>query len=48
MLGSANVGFRGQCPIVYTRRELEDVVAYADQRGVTIVPELEGPGEEEG
>ena len=43
-LGSANVGFRGRCPTVFTKQQLRSLVAYADQRGVTIVPELEGPG----
>jgi len=28
----------------YTLKELKDLVAYADARGVTCVPELEGPG----
>jgi hexosaminidase len=28
----------------YTRRELEELVAYADARGVTIVPEIDVPG----
>ncbi len=28
----------------YTREELEDLVAYADQRAVTIVPEIDMPG----
>ena len=43
-LGSANVGFRGRRPVVYTKQQLQRLVAYADQRGVTVVPELEGPG----
>ncbi|MCY2925463.1 MAG: family 20 glycosylhydrolase, partial [Planctomycetota bacterium] len=34
---------RGGLP-PYTLEELKDLVAYADARGVTCVPELEGPG----
>ena len=30
--------------VPYTLKELKDLVAYADARGVTCVPELEGPG----
>eukprot|EP01047_Picozoa_sp_COSAG01_P026435 COSAG01_NODE_1704_length_9434_cov_159.120193_2_plen_683_part_00 len=43
-LGSDNIGFRGPTPQKYTVAELEQVVAYADARGVTVIPELEGPG----
>ena len=43
-LGSANSGFRGMRPIVYTKEQLKALVAFADARGVTVVPELEGPG----
>jgi len=32
----------------YTRDELEGLVRYADERGVTLVPELEGPGHHSG
>lgn len=28
----------------YTRKELEDLVAYADARGVTLIPEMDMPG----
>jgi len=30
--------------VPYTLKELKDLVAYADARGVTCVPEIEGPG----
>ena len=44
-LGSKNYGAHGGVsPKVYSLRELHDLVAYADARGVTIVPELEMPG----
>jgi hexosaminidase len=44
-LGSKNVAAHGGvAPRVYKRDELKDLVAYADARGVTIVPELEMPG----
>ena len=43
-LGNNNTGFMSPCPYVYTKAELQAVVAYADARGVQIVPELEGPG----
>jgi len=48
-LGSKNVvvghaGPGGLTPKVYTLDELKDLVAYADARGVTIVPEIETPG----
>ena len=29
---------------MYTAAELRALVAYADARGVTVIPELEGPG----
>lgn len=32
----------------WTRQEVVDLVRYADQRGVTLVPELEGPGHHAG
>jgi len=38
------LGAKPQSPIRYTLEELKDLVAYADARGVTIVPELEMPG----
>ena len=44
-LGSKNVAAHGGiAPRVYTLKELRDLVAYADARGVTLVPELEMPG----
>ncbi|HVS40532.1 MAG TPA: family 20 glycosylhydrolase, partial [Gemmataceae bacterium] len=44
-LGSKNYGAHGGvAPRVYTLAELKELVAYADARGVTIVPELEMPG----
>jgi hexosaminidase len=44
-LGSKNVGAHGGvAPRVYKLNELKELVAYADARGVTIVPEFEMPG----
>jgi hexosaminidase len=44
-LGSRNVAAHGGIPPqVYNLDELKTLVAYADARGVTIVPELEMPG----
>jgi hexosaminidase len=44
-LGSKNVAAHGGvAPRVYRLEELKELVAYADARGVTIVPELEMPG----
>jgi hexosaminidase len=44
-LGSKNHGAHGgRAPRVYTLDELKELVAYADARGVTLVPELEMPG----
>jgi len=44
-LGSKNYGAHGGvAPRVYKLEELKELVAYADARGVTIVPELEMPG----
>lgn len=44
-LGSKNYGAHGGvAPKVYTLEELKGLVAYADTRGVTLVPELEMPG----
>ncbi|MCY2932058.1 MAG: family 20 glycosylhydrolase [Planctomycetota bacterium] len=34
----------GDAPKIYDLQQLKDLVAYADARGVTIVPELETPG----
>lgn len=44
-LGSRNYGAHGGvAPRVYKLEELKELVAYADARGVTLVPELEMPG----
>lgn len=44
-LGSRNFGAHGGvAPAVYTLGELTDLVAFADARGIAIVPELELPG----
>ncbi|MCY2924124.1 MAG: family 20 glycosylhydrolase, partial [Planctomycetota bacterium] len=44
-LGTKNQAAHGGIvPRVYTLKELKDLVAYADARGVTLVPELETPG----
>ena len=44
-LGSKNYGAHGGvAPRVYKLEELKELVAYADARGVTLVPELEMPG----
>ncbi len=44
-LGSKNYGAHGGiAPRVYKLDELKELVAYADARGVTLVPELEMPG----
>ncbi|HEY7427649.1 MAG TPA: family 20 glycosylhydrolase, partial [Gemmataceae bacterium] len=44
-LGSKNFGAHGgAAPKVYTLDELKGLVAYADMRGVTMVPEMEVPG----
>ena len=44
-LGTKNEAMHnGVVPQVYGLQELRDLVAYADARGVTLVPELETPG----
>lgn len=44
-LGSKNYGAHGgAAPRVYALDELKELVAYADARGVTLVPEFEVPG----
>jgi hexosaminidase len=44
-LGSRNYGAHGGiAPRVYKLDELKELVAYADARGVTLVPEMEVPG----
>jgi N-acetyl-beta-hexosaminidase len=44
-LGSGNFAFAGGSkPTVYKLAELKELVAYADARGVTLVPEIEMPG----
>jgi hexosaminidase len=45
LLGTRNEGAHsGPAPKCYDLNELKDLVRFADERGVTIVPELEGPG----
>lgn len=43
-LGEKNRGFRGPAPRKYTREELLGLVKFADDRGVTLVPEIETLG----
>ena len=43
-LGSSNRGFRGPVPKVYKLDDLKDLVRFADERGVTFIPELDMPG----
>jgi len=44
-LGKTNTSTRGgPVPKVYSVRQWKDLVRYADERGVTIVPEIETPG----
>src|SRR4030095_5015159 len=44
-LGSKNFAWAGGAkPAVYRLDELKDLVAYADVRAVTLVPEMETPG----
>jgi hexosaminidase len=44
-LGSTNFAWAGgEKPEVYRLEELKELVAFADERGVTFVPELETPG----
>ena len=44
-LGKSNTSTRGgPVPKVYSVQEWKDLVRYADERGVTIVPEIETPG----
>ncbi|MCX6876183.1 MAG: family 20 glycosylhydrolase [Verrucomicrobia bacterium] len=44
-LGTKNTSMhKGAVPEVYNLKELLDLVAFADARGVTLVPELETPG----
>jgi len=42
-LGSDNIGFRGRTPYVYTKKQLRKLVKFAENHGVMIIPELEGP-----
>lgn len=47
-LGTKNVAMhRGLVPEVYDPKDLRDLVAFADARGITLVPELETPGHSE-
>jgi len=41
--GSKNQGFRGPSPRLYTHQELVNMVKFADERGVTLIPEIEFP-----
>lgn len=41
--GTMNQGFRGPRPRLYTLKEFKDLVKFADERGVTLVPEIEFP-----
>ncbi len=43
-LGSSNRGFNGPAPKVYKLDDLKELVKFADERGVTLVPELDMPG----
>ena len=44
-MGKHNRGHcEGDAPKIYDLQELKDLVAFADARGVTLVPELETPG----
>jgi hexosaminidase len=44
-MGEHNRGHcEGDAPRIYDLKELKDLVAFADARGVTLVPELETPG----
>lgn len=43
----AQEGSEGACGGYYTQAELRDLVAYAAQRGITIVPEIEMPAHSE-
>ncbi len=44
-LGSVNRGAHsGPAPKVYDLARLKELVHYADERGVTIIPEIDGPG----
>ena len=43
-LGSSNRGYNGPAPQVYKREDLEALVRFADERGVTIIPEMDVPG----
>lgn len=44
-LGNRNSGAHsGPAPKVYDLQQLKDLVRYADERGVTLIPEIDGPG----
>jgi hexosaminidase len=43
-LGSSNQGYEGPASKVYSRQDLLDLVRFADERGVTLVPEIDVPG----
>ena len=45
LLGSRNLGAHsGLAPKLYSVREMREMVRYADERGLTLVPEMETPG----
>ncbi len=43
-LGSSNRGYNGPAPQVYKLDELKELVKFADERGVTPIPEVDVPG----
>lgn len=43
-LGLSNNGYQGPAPEVYDLEELKGLARFADERGVTIVPEIDVPG----
>ena len=43
-LGSSNHGYQGPASEVYSLAGLKDLVRFADERGVTLIPEVDLPG----
>jgi hexosaminidase len=43
-LGSSNRGYQGPAAEVYSLAGLKDLVRFADERGVTLIPEIDLPG----
>lgn len=43
-LGSSNNGYDGPAPQVYKLEDLRELVSFADDRGVTLIPEVDVPG----